>query len=123
MPRIVRTDLNFEREPLAAPWGFKGGYLTELWQTVALLQLDSGISEIGLGVQSVLWSDPRVFVNNSESAGNALMLSLTQKALSVAKGMDFKDPLGLQDSLFPTVVTHQMVDRSCLTYKRSIRII
>ena len=82
MSHIVRTDLNFEREPLAAPWGFKGGYLTELWQSVALLQTDDGLVGLGLGAQSVLWSDPRIFESNSEPGGNSIMLMLTQFALT-----------------------------------------
>ncbi len=108
MSRIVRTDLNFEREPLAAPWGFKGGYLTELWQSVALLQTDDGLDGLGLGVQSVLWSDPRVFAANSEPGGNSIMLMLTQFALTRCRGMEFRSPFELLDSLLPEVMEYGM---------------
>ena len=39
--KIKSTDIRFVREPLLAPFGFKGKYLTELWQTVVLLESDS----------------------------------------------------------------------------------
>src|SRR5512132_666995 len=74
--RIRSVALDFEREPLIRPTGFKGGYLTELWQPIAKLESDSGQSRIGLGTQSVLWCDPAVLARHSESAGNALMLSV-----------------------------------------------
>ena len=63
--RIRSVALDFEREPLIRPTGFKGGYLTELWQPVARLESDSGQSHIGLGTQSVLWCDPRVLATHS----------------------------------------------------------
>ena len=37
MSVIVKTDLEFVREKLKSPFGFKGRYLDELWQTVALV--------------------------------------------------------------------------------------
>ena len=45
--RIRSVGLDFEREPLIRPTGFKGGYLTELWQPVARLDSDGGRSHIG----------------------------------------------------------------------------
>ena len=39
---------NFEREPLIRPFGFKGGYMTEIWQTANFLQSSSGIGKVGL---------------------------------------------------------------------------
>ena len=101
MIRITRSNLNFEREPLATPFGFKGGFLTELWQTIALLTEEGGKRGVGLGVQSVLWSDPRVFAANSEAGGNALMLLLTSYALRHAEGRTFETPLDLLDALVP----------------------
>jgi hypothetical protein len=106
MIRIARTDLNFEREPMAAPWGFKGGYLSELWQSVAMLESDGGRRGVGLGVQSVLWCDPRVFVSTSESAGNAMMLLMTAHALREAKGRSFETPLDLLDALLPSTLEY-----------------
>ncbi len=104
--RIASTDLNFEREPLATPFGFKGGYLSELWQTVAQVQLESGSRGIGLGVQSVLWSDTSVFSAMPEAAGNALMFAVTAHALSLLPGRDLNDPIELQEEMLPEVLEY-----------------
>jgi L-alanine-DL-glutamate epimerase-like enolase superfamily enzyme len=101
MINISRTSLNFEREPMAAPWGFKGGFLSELWQSVALLESAGGRRGVGLGVQSVLWCDPRVFANTSEAGGNSLMLLMTDYALRAACGTSFETPIDLLDRLLP----------------------
>ena len=103
MTLITRTDLNFERERLRAPWGFKGGFLTECWQTMAKVESSSGQSAVGLGVQSVLWSDPAVFVGCSEAAGNATMLLLTSAALDEIRRTKFDTPLDLLDNLIAAV--------------------
>ncbi len=101
MITIKRTADNFEREPLLAPFGFKGGYVSELWQTVARLTDDAGRHGIGLGTQSVLWSDAAVFTGNSPAAGNCLMYMLSAFALRRAQGMSFETPLDLLDRLLP----------------------
>lgn len=106
MIRITRSDLNFEREPLAAPWGFKGGYLTELWQSIALLQSEIGRTGLGLGTQSVLWCDPRVFAAHSEAGGNAAMLQLTEHGLRNAHSVPFGSPSELLDALLPEVMRY-----------------
>ena len=101
--RIRSVALDFEREPLIRPTGFKGGYLTELWQPVARLDSDSGQSHIGIGTQSVLWCDPRVLAKHSESAGNAMMLSVTDHALQMLVGESFTNPIELLDRILPDV--------------------
>ena len=65
--RLRAVDATFEREKLVKPFGFKGGYLTALWQTAARLESASGQSAVGLGTQSVLWSDASVFNHQSEA--------------------------------------------------------
>jgi hypothetical protein len=100
--RIKNVDSNFEREPLI-PYHFKGSFVTQLWQTVARLESESGISKIGLGTQSVLWSDAKVFAEHSESGGNALMYALSERALQIVKGSTFVNPLELLDHLLPEV--------------------
>jgi L-alanine-DL-glutamate epimerase-like enolase superfamily enzyme len=98
--RIIRTDSNFEREPLVRPFGFKGGYMSEIWQTVVRLESESGRSRIGLGTQSVLWSDAAVFASGSESAGNARMYAVTAQALALAREVGpFRTPLELLDAV------------------------
>lgn len=103
--RIKRVDSNFEREPLT-PYRFKGSAITEAWQSVAYLESDSGISKIGLGTQSVLWSDARVFAQHSENGGNALMYAMTDRALQMIQGTSFSDPVKLLDDLLPEVLAY-----------------
>src|SRR5436190_7186290 len=107
--RMKGAGLDFEREPLIRPTGFKGGYLTELWQPIARLDSDSGRSHIGIGTQSVLWCDPAVLAKHSESAGNALMLSVTDRALQMVNGETFTTPVELIDRILPEL--HQYACR------------
>lgn len=101
--KIKYVDSNFEREPLIRPFGFKGGYLTEIWQIAALMESDSGIREIGLYNSSVLWSDATVFAAHSESGGNALMFAITERALKMVEGSSFKNPIELLDGVLENV--------------------
>ena len=39
---IAQVDSQFEREPLIRPFGFKGGYMSEIWQTMAMMKSTSG---------------------------------------------------------------------------------
>jgi L-alanine-DL-glutamate epimerase-like enolase superfamily enzyme len=100
---IDAVDSNFEREPLIRPFGFKGGSMTEIWQTVALLRSASGIRKIGLCTQNVLWSDAQVFAAHSESGGNALMFALSEYALQLVKGKSFVTPVDLLESILAEV--------------------
>ncbi len=103
--KIRSVDSNFEREPLY-PYRFKGSAITECWQSVAMLESESGIRKVGLGTQSVLWSDSRVFAAHSESAGNALMFSMSERALQIIKGTSFENPVQLLDDLLPEVLEY-----------------
>lgn len=98
--RIDGVDSYFEREPLRSPFGFKGGYLSELWQPISYLKAESGNHAIGLGTQSVLWSDAEIFSSYSESGGNALMYLLTEHALQMLKHTSYTSPIDLIDSLY-----------------------
>ncbi|MBN2666421.1 MAG: mandelate racemase/muconate lactonizing enzyme family protein [Bacteroidales bacterium] len=100
---ISRVGSDFEREPMIRPMGFKGGYLTELWQTAAYLESTSGLHSIGLCTQSILWSDANVFSSNSESGGNALMYAMTERALQIIKGESFSSPVELLESIYPLI--------------------
>ena len=75
--KIKNCQVTYVPEKLKNLLGFKGGYLSELWQVVTKIELEDGSFGIGLGVQSVLWSDSQVFTSNSEYQGNEYMLSLT----------------------------------------------
>jgi hypothetical protein len=101
--KIVETNCKFEREPLIAPFGFKGGYLSEIWQTSAYMKSESGNEAIGLGTQSTLWSDAGIFTSNSETAGNSMMFLMTSFALAKAKQLDWQTPFDLLDEILPNV--------------------
>ncbi|MFD2332751.1 hypothetical protein ACFSR7_26135 [Cohnella sp. GCM10020058] len=99
MITIQKTGLGTIREPLAAPFGFKGGYVDELWQSVVCLEDERGNRSTGLGVQSVLWSDPDVYAKWGAERGNAFMQAITAYALKAADGASFGTPLDLLDDL------------------------
>ncbi len=101
--KISGVSADFEREPLIRPFGFKGGYMSEIWQTVAYIESASGNHGIGLCSQSVLWSDAGVFTSHSESAGNALMYAMTERALQMIRGQSFNSPVRLLDDIYPEV--------------------
>jgi L-alanine-DL-glutamate epimerase-like enolase superfamily enzyme len=100
---VADTGCDFEREPLLRPFGFKGGYLTNIWQSAAMIRSTSGKRGIGVCTHSTLWSDAKVFAANSEAGGNALMFAMTAYALKALKGRSFTSPVALNDELFPEV--------------------
>ena len=100
---VEETGCEFEREPLLRPFGFKGGYLTNIWQSAAMIRSTSGLRGIGVCTHSTLWSDAKLFASNSEAGGNALMFAMTAYALRVLKGRRFTDPVALNDELFKEV--------------------
>lgn len=81
MIKIEKANCNFIREPLIAPFGFKGDYIRELWQSVVLMESKKGNKGLGLDVQSVLWSDSQVFEMFSDLDGNNIMFVITNYAL------------------------------------------
>jgi len=101
--KIAGVSANFEREPLIRPFGFKGGYMSEIWQSIAYMQSESGNHSIGLCSQSVLWSDASVFASHSESGGNSLMYAMTERAMQMIKGESFTSPVDLLDALYPEI--------------------
>ncbi len=96
---IARTGANFEREPLVRPFGFKGGYQSEIWQSAVRIESAAGRAGLGLGTQGVLWSDAHVFAGHSESGGNALMYAVTEHAAQLLKGRSFTDPVALLEEI------------------------
>jgi len=106
--KIDHIASDFERQPLVRPFGFKGGYLTELWQAVSLMQTTSGGPKIGLATQSVLYGDPDVFSAHTESAGNALMYALSEKALQLIKQTPFDTPVDLLSDILPEITKYAM---------------
>jgi hypothetical protein len=100
---IQAVNSNFEREPLIRPFGFKGGYMSEIWQTMSWMQSESGIEKVGLCTQSVLWSDASVFRSHSEAGGNAIMYLMTERAMQMVKGQKFSSPVELLDNILEEV--------------------
>jgi len=97
--RVTETNSNFEREPLIRPFGFKGSYLTELWQSAFMLQGESGIRKAGLCTHSVLWSDAEVFAAHSPAAGDAFMFAISNRGLQMIKGQTFESPVQMVESI------------------------
>jgi hypothetical protein len=118
MIHISRTRSNFEREPMASPFGFKGGYLSELWQSIVIIESASGHVGLGLGTQSTLWSDAQVFLGNDEAAGNSLMYLMTAYAMRKAQEMPFLNPIELLERLLPA--TYKYGQR--ITGRRDLRL-
>lgn len=97
--KIIKTNCSFTREPLIAPFGFKGGYLSELWQTAAYMQSEFGNEATGLGTQSTLWSDASVFTSNNEADGNNMMFQMTSYALEKVKQTKWNSPFELLEKI------------------------
>ena len=103
---ITDVDANFEREPLIRPFGFKGGYVSEVFHTMAMMESASGARKVGLCTQSVLWSDANVFASVSAAGGDAMMFLMSEYALQKLKGMKFKNPVELLDSILDDVYNY-----------------
>lgn len=97
---IKKCDLEFVREPLRAPFGFKGRYLTELWQTAAKIESDN-FTAAAPCVESVLWSDAAVFGENPPAVSSAMMMMVTNRALKMLEGESFGSPLDVIDAIVP----------------------
>jgi len=102
--KIADASADFTREPLVRKFGFKGGYLTELWQSRVTLRSEDGTTGTGFGTQSVLWSDASVFSGMSEEDGNRLMFALTKFAAERLVGVSLETPLELIDGLYSSVL-------------------
>ena len=106
MIKISKIDSNFEREPLITPYRFKGSGVSEVWQSIAYVESEAGHTGIGLGTQSVLWSDAKVFFDHSENGGNALMYAMSERALQMLEGTSFSSPLEVLEELLPEVLSY-----------------
>lgn len=99
---ISKFDVDFQREPLLAPFGFKGSSLNEIWQIIVSAS-GAGTTVTGVGAQSVLWSDPEVFTRFPEAIGNTLMLLTTYEAARCAAGIEWQTPIDLQEEIIGKV--------------------
>lgn len=96
---IKNAKVGYKEEALKTAFGFKGSSLSCLWQTVVRLESENNFA-IGLGVQSVLWSDANIFKTLGEEKGNEAMFSLTKYAVEKADGMSFDNPIELAKTLY-----------------------
>jgi L-alanine-DL-glutamate epimerase-like enolase superfamily enzyme len=92
--------LEFVREKLAAPFGFKGRYLNELWQVVVRIKSDN-FTAVCSSVESVLWSDSFIFGDNPPAASSAMMMLVTNRALKMLEGIEISSPENIIEELVP----------------------
>lgn len=92
-------------EKLIAPFGFKGGFMSELWQIVCRIETENAVG-VGVGIQSVLWSDSEIFSSMSECDGNNLMYSVTKKALELLVGKQGDNPIEVIDGIYPELLVY-----------------
>ena len=103
---IDKGEVAFVREPLINSYGFKGGFITEIWQIITRLRDTSRKEVVGLGVQSPLWSDSRIASSWGESGGNALMYNLTGRALQLVNGQTYESPIEMMDNILEEVIKY-----------------
>ncbi len=103
--KILNTKITHINEKLKAPFGFKGGFLSELWQVVAKVETENTYG-VGVGIQSVLWCDASVFSLYSEKDGNMLMYKVSQKALELLNGKEGETPIDLLDSIYDELLAY-----------------
>lgn len=96
---IEQAACAYEPELFKTAFGFKGNKLTGVWQTVVALW-DGQELGLGLGVQSVLWSDSAVFAAYGEEKSNELMFQITGYAVRMLRGTIFSEPTQILDFVF-----------------------
>jgi L-alanine-DL-glutamate epimerase-like enolase superfamily enzyme len=100
---IIKTETAYEIRELKSPFGFKGSALTGLWQTAVTLTSDRH-SALGLGVQSVLWSDSEIFAKYGEEKGNQMMFEVTKYATKLLMSHTFETPYEVLGYLLPRAI-------------------
>ena len=89
--KIKNTAVYTIKEPLIAPFGFKGRYIDTLWHTVVKGESDTCVATAPT-VQSVLWSDDRVFSAFDHDEANEKMQEITKYVLSLVEGQNLMRP-------------------------------
>lgn len=104
--RIVDGGAAFVSEKMAAPFGFKGKYVNDIWQVACYLEEEGGAQSYGVGVQSVVWSDASVFEKLGACGGNSAMFLMTRHAVNLLRDMRFDTPAEALDQLLPRVLDY-----------------
>jgi len=99
--QITDSWLRYEKENLIRPFGFKGGYINELWQNVCSLKASNGAQSLGLATQSVLYGDPKIFTRYGEKESNELMLKVTRRAMELITNQTWADPIECLNTIYP----------------------
>ncbi|MCD6408262.1 L-alanine-DL-glutamate epimerase, partial [bacterium] len=76
--------------------------LSGAWQTISYVESEKNYG-VGIGTQSVLWSDAKIFSEYSEAGGNALMFATTQFALNLLKELKIENPVKVIEEIFEPV--------------------
>lgn len=95
---VTSASVSLRQEPLAAPFGFKGAYIDELWQAEAFVKSNDFEFTVP-STQSVLWSDAAVFSALGAKKGDEAMLALTKRAAELMCGMSFTYPYEITKAL------------------------
>lgn len=103
MTKIADRSLTHWEVPLRHRFGFKGGSVDTLWHAICRIDLDNGLSTLGVSVQSILYADEAVFHAMPVEAGNRLMLQTTQHALDLLMGRTWSSPPELIESIYADV--------------------
>ncbi|MCK5811351.1 MAG: hypothetical protein KAG94_00495 [Clostridiales bacterium] len=103
--KITKGSIGYVTEPLLKPFGFKGGYVSDVWQVVVSIGNDEHMAT-GLSIQSVLWSDGQVFASLGQLAGDKLMYDTTKFALSYLQTIEFEHPKQATRMLFEKCYEH-----------------
>ena len=98
--KIKEAYCAYEPEQFKQAFGFKGSSLSGAWQTAVMLCSDTECG-VGLGIQSVLWSDSKVFAAYDEQTGNEAMYRVTRYAVGLIKGQDYDSPAQMIREIFP----------------------
>jgi hypothetical protein len=99
--KIIKYNCIFEQEPLISPFGFKGGYGNDIWLNSTVLESETGNKGLSNCVQSPLWSDSSVFLNNTQVAAQAMMFLASSFAAKAALDYSWDTPFELLDHLLP----------------------
>lgn len=107
--KITKVYCAFEPEKFINSFGFKGKTLSGVWQT-SVMVCSNDLYGLGLGVQSVLWSDSNVFSTYGEQKSNELMFCVTEYAIKLILDKNFESPKELIGEIFD----------ECYEYAKSI---